>query len=74
MGGKAEGCRENCMEIARWYLPCYEDTLPLHWKSSFTPRQACQETNEATWKERDGHVKGMDRLDETHKISGNYMK
>ncbi len=60
MTGKAEGCCENCMEIATWYLPGHEDTLPLHWKSSFTPRQVCQESNKATLKNRDGLVKEID--------------
>jgi hypothetical protein len=32
---KVEGCYENCMEIATWYLQGHEDTLPLHRKSSF---------------------------------------
>lgn len=39
--GKGEGCCGNCMEIARRYLLRHRVTLPLHWKSSWNPRQEC---------------------------------
>ena len=57
--GKAEGCCENCMEIATWYLPGHEDTLPLHWKSSFTPSRFARNPIRRHWRTETGSLKRL---------------